>query len=64
MSRRALTEEEMQKFLDELDTTTAQGLRDRALFELVYAAGLRVAEVAGLKVGDVDFARRIMKVRG
>ena len=62
--RRALTEDEMQRFLDELDTTTAQGLRDRALFELVYAAGLRVAEVAGLKVGDVDIVRRIMRVRG
>lgn len=62
--RRALTEGEMQKFLDELDTTTAQGLRDRALFELVYAAGLRVGEVAGLKVSDVDFERRIMRVRG
>ena len=62
--RRALTEEEMQKFLDELDTSTAQGLKDRAVFELVYAAGLRVAEVAGIKVGDVDFVRRIMRVRG
>jgi integrase/recombinase XerD len=62
--RRELTEAEMQRFLDELDTTTAQGLRDRALFELVYAAGLRVSEVAGLKVSDVDFGRRIMRVRG
>jgi site-specific recombinase XerD len=62
--RRALTEKEMQRFLDELDTTTKQGLRDRALFELVYAAGLRVGEVAGLKVSDVDFERRIMRVRG
>ncbi len=62
--RRAFTETEMQRFLDELDTTTTQGLRDRALFELVYAAGLRVGEVAGLTVGDVDFERRIMRVRG
>jgi site-specific recombinase XerD len=62
--RRELTEKEIKKFLDELDTTTAQGLRDRSLFELVYAAGLRVGEAAGLKVGDVDFERRIMRVRG
>jgi integrase/recombinase XerD len=62
--RRALTEGEMQTFLDELDTTTRQGLRDRALFELVYAAGLRVGEVSGLKVSDVDFERRLMRVRG
>jgi len=62
--RRALTEQEMTKFLDELDTTTKQGLRDRALFELIYAAGLRVAEVAALKVSDVDFGKRVMRVRG
>lgn len=62
--RRALTEEEITKFLDAIDTTTRQGLRDRALFELVYAAGLRVAEVAGLKASDVDFGKRVMRVRG
>lgn len=62
--RRAMTEEEMRRFLDALDTTTAQGLRDRALFELIYAAGLRVSEAAAVKIGDIDFKRRIMKVRG
>jgi len=63
-TRRPLTEEEVTRFLDEIDTTTAQGLRDRAMFELVYAAGLRVSEVARLKVCNVDFNKRIMKVRG
>jgi site-specific recombinase XerD len=63
-SRRALTEEEIKAFLDAFDTTTRQGLKDRAMFELIYAAGLRVSEVATLKVADVDFQRRIMRVRG
>ena len=37
------------------DTTTAFGIRDRALLETLYASGVRVAEAAALKVGDVDW---------
>jgi site-specific recombinase XerD len=44
--------------------TTAVGLRDRALFELIYSSGLRVSEAAALKVSDIDFERRLMVVRG
>jgi integrase/recombinase XerC len=39
-------------------------LRDRALLELLYACGLRVSEVTGLDVGDVDLAEGIARVRG
>lgn len=62
--RRPLTREEINRFLESIDTDSAQGLKDRTLFELIYSSGLRVAEAAGLKVGDIDFERRVMVVRG
>ena len=62
--RRPLTRDEITTFLESIDTGNAVGLRDRALFELIYSSGLRVAEAAALKVGDIDFERRLMVVRG
>lgn len=62
--RRPLTREEITRFLESIDPGTKQGLKDRTLFELIYSSGLRVAEAASLKVGDVDFERRVMVVRG
>jgi len=40
------------------------GARDRALFELVYSSGLRLAEAVGLSMGDVDLRDRSVKVLG
>lgn len=39
-------------------------VRDRALLELAYSSGLRLAELVGLDVGDVDFADRTVRVTG
>lgn len=62
--RRPLSRAEITRFLESINPTTAQGLRDRALFELIYSSGLRVNEAACLKVSDIDFDRRFMVVRG
>lgn len=49
-----LTREELQALLDAPDPRTAAGVRDRAMLHLTYAAGLRVSELASLKLGDLD----------
>ncbi len=49
-----LTEDEMNQLLDAPDTATEEGVRDRAILELMYATGLRVSELVSLKLGDVD----------
>jgi integrase/recombinase XerD len=50
---RFLTEEEMERLLSAPDISTDEGLRDRAMLELMYAAGLRVSELVGLKRADL-----------
>jgi integrase/recombinase XerD len=61
--RAILTEEEMNAFLDGIEPDTDLGLRDRALFELLYSSGLRVSEAAKLTVGDIDFNSRMILIR-
>jgi integrase/recombinase XerD len=51
---RFLTEDEMNRLLNEPDTRTDDGLRDRAMFELMYATGMRVSEVISIGPGDID----------
>jgi site-specific recombinase XerD len=56
--------EEVEAILDAVDGDGALGLRNRALVELVYSAGLRSAETVGLDLGDVDFEQEHVRVRG
>jgi len=54
---------EVDEMVDSFDASTPLGLRNRALVELVYSAGLRSAEAVGLDLGDVDFEQELVHVR-
>jgi integrase/recombinase XerD len=56
--------ETVEHLLDIIDLDKPRGLRDRALFEMIYSSGLRISEAAGLNVRDVDFSEGIARVRG
>ena len=59
-----LTVLEIEKFIDAIDLNKPEGMRDRALFELVYSCGLRVSEVSSLDVGSIYFKESILCVFG
>ncbi|MCU1264239.1 MAG: Tyrosine recombinase XerC [Acidobacteria bacterium] len=59
-----LTEEEINRLFAAPDISTPQGIRDRALFELMYAAGLRVSEAISLKETDIELHAGLVKAHG
>ena len=59
-----LTEEEMERLLFAPDLKTDVGVRDRALLEVMYATGLRVSELCGLKTGDVELDAGLVTCHG
>lgn len=60
----APTERETDTLLETLDGDDPLALRNRALFELAYSAGLRSQEVVDLALADVDFEQEAIRVRG
>jgi integrase/recombinase XerD len=60
----ALSRAEVEHLLAQPDTRTTLGQRDRAILELMYAAGLRVSEVLGLRLQDVDLQEGFVRVFG
>src|SRR2546425_4887278 len=46
--------EEVERLLEQPDSSTALGLRNRAMLEVLYSTGLRVSELIGLQVADLD----------
>lgn len=59
-----LTENEMREFLDLLPEENFLQLRNKALFEFLYATGLRISELTGLQAEDIHFAERLVRVMG
>jgi integrase/recombinase XerC len=55
---------DLTRLLSGPDTATPMGLRDRALLETLYSAGVRVSELTGLNLGDVDLQDGVALVRG
>jgi integrase/recombinase XerD len=61
---RFLNREEIEKVLQAPDISRPTGLRDRAMVELLYASGLRVSELCGLKVNDVNTGLGVLRATG
>jgi integrase/recombinase XerD len=60
----ALPAESIDALLSLIDTGAPAGLRDRALFELVYSSGLRVSEAVSLNIDDCFFNEAVVRVTG
>jgi integrase/recombinase XerD len=59
-----LSSDEVDRILAVREGATPRGLRDRAMLELMYASGLRVSELIGLRLGDVDLSLGLVRVVG
>ncbi|HEX4566362.1 MAG TPA: tyrosine recombinase XerC [Vicinamibacterales bacterium] len=59
-----LAVEEMSRLLDTPNTSSALGRRDKAILELFYASGLRLSELVGLDLDDVNLSGRVVRVLG
>lgn len=61
---KVLSVEDMIRFIESPDSETVLGKRDRAILELLYGSGVRVSELCGMNVEDVDFRNLSILVRG
>jgi integrase/recombinase XerD len=61
---KTLTEADVERLLDSADTRTPLGLRDRAMLETLYATGLRVSELVGLKLTAANLNDGVLRVTG
>ena len=59
-----LNKEEIAKMLDSIETKTPLGLRNKAMIETLYASGLRISELVGLKTSDVHLREKYIVVVG
>jgi integrase/recombinase XerC len=61
---RLIRAEDVVRFLEALPTADPVGVRDRAIFEVLYGGGLRVGELVGLDRADLDLEGGLVRVRG
>ena len=61
---RVLSVEQIDSLLNSIDTSKPLGVRDRALYELIYSCGLRISEACSLLMGNVHFDEKIIIVHG
>ena len=59
-----LGQREVTRLMDAPDRSTVHGIRDKAILETLYACGIRLAEIHGLELSDINFSRREILVRG
>lgn len=60
----SLSYDQVQNLLSQPDTESYLGFRDRTMMELLYSSGLRVSELVGLNIQDVDFSSYQILLRG
>jgi integrase/recombinase XerD len=60
----SLTEREVEALLAAPDTSSPIGFRDRTMFEVLYACGLRVSELVGLRLTDINLRQGVVRVMG
>lgn len=61
---KSLTEQDVEQLLDAPDVQTSLGLRDRTMFEVLYATGLRVSELVTLRITQVSMDMGVVRVMG
>lgn len=61
---KTLSESQVDDLLNAPDTSTALGLRDRAMLELLYASGLRVSELVNIRIAEVSTLDGVVRVTG
>ncbi len=59
-----LTVEEIDRIISVIDISTAKGIRDSAMLEVLYSCGLRVSELTSLRLGDLFFGEGYIRVTG
>ena len=59
-----ITPQELDRLMNAPDKNTLQGLRDRAILQLLFSTGLRISELTSLSIDDVDLTRDEFSIRG